>query len=154
MQKWVKEWAKTQQFLKRIPFFANSIEEIHDIVNTNYPNLKNVVIERNTTNGFFMRLHRDDYYVNHYKFKEGIRDDSLWKPIYNIERPIITVLWYRSTQGIDFSGGNLRFHDGYIVRPEKNSAILFDSNEPHEVTLQTKNCDTGDERKVVIIKYY
>jgi len=25
-----------------------------------------------------MKFHRDDYHLDYYKFKKGIRDDSLW----------------------------------------------------------------------------
>lgn len=146
MNSWIKKWAKERTFSERKSFRATTIDEIHAFVNTT---LRPVVSERITHDGFFMRLHRDDYHLDYYKFKKGVRNETLWVPIYNAERPVLTVLWYQSTQGVDFSGGNLRFHDGYTVKPEKNSAILFDSNEPHEVTYQPK----GD-RKVVIIKYY
>ena len=50
--------------------------------------------------------------------------------------PVKTVIWYRSTQYIDFMERNLRFYDGEMVRPEKDLYIIFDSNDPHEVTLQ------------------
>lgn len=67
--------------------------------------LNPVVSERITKPGFYMNLHRDDYHLDYYKFKKGVRDHSLWVPIYNIEkRPVVSVLWYQSTQGIDFIG--------------------------------------------------
>jgi hypothetical protein len=155
MQSWIKEWALKQQFItKRITFKVKNIEEIHNIVyNTFSLQLYPEVIERTTTNNFFMKLHRDDYHIDYYKFKKGIRDPSiLWIPIYKKEeRPIITVIWYRSTQGIDFNGGYLRFFDGEMISPIKDNAILFDSNDPHEVTTQN---NLKNERKVIIIKYY
>lgn len=159
MQSWIREWASQQQFItKRITFTTTSIDDIHNIVNYNFPllNLYSEAIERTTKNGFSMKLHRDDYHIDYYQFKKGIRDPSiLWIPIYKKEkRPIITVLWYRSTQGIDFNGGNLKFFDGEMKRPLKDNAILFDSNDPHEVTTQTTRNDLKNERSVVIIKYY
>lgn len=158
MYSWIKKWSDDHRhsFLERVSFVSTSIEEIHSFVYEKMNVILNpVVSERITKPGFYMNLHRDDYHLDYYKFKKGVRDNSLWVPIYNIEkRPVVTVLWYQSTQGIDFIGGNLRFHDGYTVKPAKNSAIMFDSNDPHEITLQTLKYGIPNERKVIIIKYY
>jgi hypothetical protein len=158
MDQWMREWASAQSFLiKRHQFEASTIEEIIDIVKeyTNTNDLTTSVVERITHNGFQMKLHRDDYRFDNNAFKRGNRDDTLWIPIYTKEkRPIYTVVWYQSTQGIDFVGGNLRFFDGFTVRPKKYTAILFDSNDLHEVTLQTTKDGLTNERKVSLIKFY
>lgn len=156
MDSWIREWASQQQFItKRITFTVTDINEIHNIVYHTFPLLQLYpeVIERTTKNGFSMKLHRDDYHIDYYQFKKGIRDPSiLWIPIYKKEkRPIISVIWYRSTQGIDFNGGNLKFFNDEMIRPIKDNAVLFDSNDPHEVTMQN---NLRSERKVVLIKYY
>ena len=158
MESYMKEWALSQKLLiKRHQFVAKSIDEIIQETKrytTNYDfNIE--IIERITQNGFYMKLHRDDYRFDNNAFKRGIHDDSLWIPIYEkAKRPIYTVVWYQSTQGIDFIGGNLRFHDGFVVKPEKNVAILFDSNDLHEVTLQQTKNNLTNERKVILIKFY
>ena len=146
MQSWIKEWAKNKtMIIQRTSFTAQTLDDIHTFVAS----------QRMTSDGFYMGLHRDDYHLDHYKFKNGIRDDSVWSKMYDTDkRPIVTVIWYKSTQGIDFVGGNLRFHDGYTVRPVKDSAILFDSNDIHEVTLQTRKEGLPNTRTVVIVKYY
>ena len=150
MNSWVCEWAKNQSFVKRKIGRAKTIEEIHNVVN----NKTFQIVERKTKPGFFMKLHRDDYHVDYYKFKKGVRDDSLWIPIYQEKRPVKTVILYRSTQYVDFIGGNLRFFDGEMVRPEKDLYIIFDSNDPHEVTLQVYKKELKNERHTIIIKYY
>ena len=157
MQSWIKEWAKNKtMIIQRTPFTAQTLDDIHAFVGKSVSqNLNPVVSERTTSDGFYMGLHRDDYHLDNYKFKKGVRDESVWSKMYDTEkRPMVTVIWYRSTQGIDFVGGNLRFHDGYTVRPVKDSAILFDSNDIHEVTLQTRKEGLPNTRTVVIIKYY
>lgn len=157
MQSWIKEWVKNKpMIIQRTPFIANTLDDIHAFVAKSVSHdLTPVVSERTTSDGFYMGLHRDDYHLDHYKFKKGIRDDTLWSKMYDTgKRPVVTVIWYRSTQDIDFVGGNLRFHDGYMVRPVKDSAILFDSNDLHEVTLQTRKEGIENTRTVVIIKYY
>lgn len=154
MNSWICEWAKKQSFVKRKIGRAKTIEEIHKEVNKELNFKTFQIVERKTEPGFFMKLHRDDYHLDYYKFRKGIRDDSLWIPIYQEKRPVKTVIWYRSTQHIDFIGGNLRFFDGDMVRPEKDLYILFESNDPHEVTLQIYKKDLKNERHTIIIKYY
>ena len=154
----MRQWASMQTLLiDRYQFEATTIEEIIDIVkkHTDIDNYRVETIERRTEAGFQMKLHRDDYRFDNNAFKRGNRENSLWIPIYKKDdRPIFTVIWYQSTQGIDFVGGNLRFYDGFIVRPKKNTAILFDSNDLHEVTLQQTKDGLTNERKVSLIKFY
>lgn len=154
MNSWICDWAKQQSFVKRKIGRAKTIEEIHNVVNNVVNNVTFQIVERKTEPGFFMKLHRDDYHLDYYKFKKGVRDESLWIPIYQEKRPIKTVIWYRSTQYIDFIGGNLRFSDGEMVRPEKDLYIIFDSNDPHEVTLQVYKKELKNVRHTIIIKYY
>jgi hypothetical protein len=158
MESYIKEWASFQPLLiNRHQFIAETIDDIVAETKryTTENNFNIETIERTTHDGFYMRLHRDDYRFNNNAFKKGIRDDSLWIPIYDKEkRPRYTVVWYQSTQGIDFTGGNLRFHDGFVVKPEKNVAILFDSNDLHEVTLQQTKINLTNERKVILLKFY
>lgn len=134
MESWMRQWASNNKHnlrIKRKEIFAESIENIVEQV-VAYANENSIVmdkfetkiIERTTSAGFYMGLHRDDYLCNETSFKKGNTDDSLWKPIYQKERPVITVIWYQSTQGIDFVGGNLRFHDGFVVKPKK-MLVLF-----------------------------
>jgi hypothetical protein len=146
----------TPLLIKRYQFNAESIDEIIKIVTeyTKENDFEIEIIERNTKNGFYMKLHRDDYRFDINAYKRGIRNESLWIPIYGKKRPIYTVIWYQSTQGIDFIGGNLRFFDGYTIKPKRNSAILFDSNDLHEVTLQQTKDGVTNERKTIIIKFY
>jgi hypothetical protein len=158
MEYFIKEWASHNKLrIKRHQFIANSIDEIIEETKQYTKELcfDIKIIERTTHSGFYMKLHRDDYRFDNNAYKRGIKDESLWIPIYEkVNRPIYTVIWYQSTQGIDFIGGNLRFYDGQIVKPEKNVAILFDSNDIHEVTLQQTKNGLTDERKVKLIKFY
>ena len=147
--------------IPRYEFIAESYEELLE-KSKKYLNRYHIftdectveVVDRTTVSGFNMRFHRDDYRFDENSLKKGINDDSLWIPIYNIKRPFITAIWYRSTQGIDFNGGNLKFFDGHMVRPVKNNVILFDSNDLHQVTLQTTKPSLTNQRVVKIIKFY
>lgn len=157
MEQYMRKWASHQKLrIKRHQFVAESVDEIIEETKryTERTDFDIKTIERTTQSGFYMKLHRDDFRFDNNNWKKGIRDDSLWIPIYEKERPIYTVVWYQSTQGIDFVGGNLRFFDGQIVKPEKNIAILFDSNDMHEVTLQQTKDGLTNERKVKLIKFY
>ena len=158
MEQYLREWASKQQLLiKRHEFIVESVDDIIEEAKryTKENDFDIKILERTTHSGFYMKLHSDDYRFDNNNYKKGIRDDSLWLPIYQKEqRPIYTVVWYQSTQGIDFTGGNFRFFDGQVVKPEKNVAILFDSNDLHEVTLQQTKDGLTDERKVKLIKFY
>ena len=164
------EWAKTIQepklIIKRYIFSGYTLEDIMSkacdymkqsgIDSDNIDSKFNIEItERTTKHGFYMRFHRDDYRFDENAFRRGIRDDSLWIPIYNKgKRPVMTIIWYQSIQGIDFIGGKLKFYDGYIADPMIHHAVLFDSNDLHKVTNQHTKANLTDERKVIIIKFY
>lgn len=155
MNTWMREWGTTYPYImKRITFTTETIDNIHEKVSTILPNYEYKTNTRTTEPGFFMKLHRDDYHMDYYQFKKGVRDDSIWIPIYQEKRPVLTAIWYHSTQGIDFAGGNLRFFDGEMIRPTKNIVVLFDSNDIHEVTLQVNLKNSTNKRIVSIIKYY
>jgi len=157
MQDYIQELARDIPLrIQRHEFISASVEDIiaKTQIYTKESDFDIEIIERSTCAGFYMNLHRDDYRFNSNAYKADIRGDSLWIPIYATRRPKYTVVWYQSTQGIDFVGGNLRFFDGYTVKPSKNVAILFDSNDMHEVTLQQTKHGLSDERKVTIIKFY
>lgn len=159
MESFMRQWASDNQdnlLIKRKQFMASTIEEINDFVKEyTDSNFTHKILERKTNAGFQMKLHRDEYRFDNNAYKRGTRDDSLWIPIYNVEtRPIYTVVWYHSTQGKDFIGGNLRFYDGFMMRPTENAAILFDSNDLHEVTLQQTKEGINDMRHTSVVKFY
>lgn len=154
----MKEWASLQEFkIKRHQFDAETIESIIQETKllTNIEDFYVKTIERSTESGFYMNLHRDEYRFDLNAFKRGVRDETLWIPIYDkTSRPTYTALWYHSTQGVDFTGGNLKFHDNQTFKPYLNNVVLFDSNDLHEVTLQQTKENLTNERKVSIIKFY
>jgi hypothetical protein len=135
----------------RITFTAYTLDDIISKVNDTCDILKKTITikryERTTQAGYFMRPHRDDYRYD--------KQTKRWVPLFNRDmRPLVTVIWFHSTQGIDFMGGNLRFNDGTLYRPSKNLAVLFDSNDIHEVTTQTTKKGVGDTRHITILKWY
>jgi len=61
----------------------------------------------------------------------------------------ITLLFYSSTWGKDFTGGELVLADGIIVKPEKGHCFILDAREAHKVNP----VKTGI-RNVTLIKIY
>ena len=60
-----------------------------------------------------------------------------------------TLLFYCSTQGIDFEGGELCLADGMKIIPVKGEGVLMDSREVHMVTPIKSGL-----RKIVLVKIY
>lgn len=61
----------------------------------------------------------------------------------------ITVLFYSSTWGKDFTGGELVLADGTIIKPEKGHGYIIDSREAHMV-----NPVKSGIRNVTLVKIY
>ncbi len=147
---WKRQWAAQQQFLiKRHVFEAKtgddvlaSIKRILDSYDLTIT--RSNVNTRQTYEGFHMTLHRDYYQFNMMLYKRGIRNDSLWLKIYDGPSPQITAIWYLTSQGVDFNGGSLVFHDGEKIIPLTYKVILFDSNDLHSVHLQGKTITSRD----------
>ena len=130
-------------------FKADTLDDIIQKVNT-YISSKPTEMEkyeRITHAGYFMRPHRDDYRYD--------KRTERWVALFDTsKRPLITAIWFHSTQGVDFIGGNLRFQDGDTYRPKAGYAIVFDPNDIHHVTLQQTKNGVGDTRHVTILKWY
>ncbi len=154
---WKRQWASQQTFhIPRYIFDANTEEDVlsnvREILNRHHLFINNYqTATRKTFQGFAMSLHRDYYQFNTLLFKKGIRDESLlWLKIYDGPSPQITAIWYLTSQGDDFNGGNLVFHDGEKVVPMKYRVILFDSNDLHCVHSQGK---TRTSRDIMLFTY-
>lgn len=147
---WKRNCASKQSFLiKRQVFEAKTEEDVlknvKTILKSNNISIKSYnSFNRKTHQGFFMTLHRDYYQFNMLRYKKGIRDETLWLKIYDEQSPQITAIWYLTSQGEDFSGGALVFHDGEKVIPMKYKVILFDSNDLHAVHVQGKTKTSRD----------
>lgn len=63
--------------------------------------------------------------------------------------PKFTILFYSSTNGIDFEGGTLKLADGTEIISVKNNGFVVDSREAHMVTRVTKGI-----RTVSVVKIY
>jgi len=61
----------------------------------------------------------------------------------------ITVLFYSSTWGKDFTGGELVLADGTVIKPEKGHGYIIDSREAHMV-----NPVKSGIRNVTLVKIY
>jgi hypothetical protein len=63
--------------------------------------------------------------------------------------PTKTILFYKSSWNIDFTGGILRFADSTEIKPKINTGIIFNSIEVHMVTPIKSGT-----RKVCVVKIY
>lgn len=57
--------------------------------------------------------------------------------------PLYTIVFYTSTQGIEFTGGDFCFADDVVVHPTNNTVIMFDSREVHCVKHVTSGTRTS-----------
>jgi hypothetical protein len=114
-EKWMLDWASQYEpIIDKELFIASSEEEIQKFVDIffkkhNFPEKYDIVKTERITKAsdkYYLGFHRDNYRFNTNKFKDGCRDKNiLWTQ--NEKPPNITIIWYGSDQGIDFSGGNL-----------------------------------------------
>ena len=63
--------------------------------------------------------------------------------------PKLSIIIYGSTYKDDFDGGIFEFSDGYVVKPVKNTCLIYDSRETHCVHKIRSGAI-----KSIIIKYY
>jgi hypothetical protein len=65
-----------------------------------------------------------------------------------LEEPIYTFLFYRSTYGVDFTGGLLHLVDGTVVIPKVGEGFMMSSKEAHYVEPH------NGIREVTVVKIY
>lgn len=141
MQKFIKQWAIDNPVQEhRFTFHVNDV--LDDVALATLlelkPELKNYdvyTITRTTTQGFYMRLHRDNYHVQQNPTVTG-------RPVFTFERhtkidPEFVMVLYYSNHGVDFKGGVFQFNDGVQIKPRRGLCSFFHANDVHEVTLQT-----------------
>ena len=63
--------------------------------------------------------------------------------------PKLTILFYSSDYGVDFTGGILTLADGVEIIAKKNTGFMLDSREAHMVTPVKSG-----ERKTTLVKIY
>lgn len=143
------------EILKNFQQLYKPITEIYCDYSTNFDEIKNKIlikldinlndytydlVERETTAGYKMKYHRDNYMLR--KFN----DISLFIPFNEYRLPVYSLIWYRNS---DFTGGSLEFLCKKIYKPRENLFVFFDSNDIHRVNEQL----TGT-RKTKIYKFY
>lgn len=166
MEEYITTWAKSYTpIINRHVFFIKEGDEeymfqqiLDTFVNYSKINIDDFImkrVDRETTKNFNISFHRDDYIIDRFLFKSGVRSDELWKPSYDpLNLPVYSIVWYHNTQNIDFTGGNLEFHDHTVITPIKNKVIIFDSNDVHRVTNQSSKIGMSGIRKTTLFKFY
>jgi hypothetical protein len=143
------------EILKKFQQNYKSIIEIYSDYHDTYEGIKQLItdnrsidldeysyelIERETTTGYKMKYHRDNYMLR------KINNTYLFIPFSESKLPIYTLIWYCNS---DFKGASLEFLSNKIYKPTKNMFIFFDSNDIHRVNEQLSGV-----RKIKIYKYY
>ena len=140
MINFIKQWAIENPVKEyRIEFSISDISDdcaLKKLYNIK-PELQNYdvsIIKRTTEQGFYMRLHRDNYHVQKNPYITG-------RPTFTFERhteinPEFVMVLYYSDYMKDFKGGIFQFSDGTQIKPKRGLCSVFHSNDIHEVTLQ------------------
>lgn len=93
------------------------------------------------------------YNLEQYILLEANPEESKYRYLYfntpTKRLPRFTILFYSSTFGEDFTGGELCLADGTKIQPQRGHGFLLDSREVHMVTPIKSG-----ERRVSVVKIY
>ena len=108
--------------------------------------------------GYEMKPHMDDgVIIRHGDRKPTNMYAKKWITISNKQTiywktppPKYTAICYRDSHGKDFTGGELYFcHDNLVVKPRRNTYVLFDLMDIHGVHRMKSG-----QRRCIVIKFY
>ncbi len=124
--------------------YGNTFEEIKkEILNKldiNLDMMNYEKVNRETTKGFRMKYHRDNFMVR------KVKNEILFLPFNNSKTSKFSLIWYKNE---DFTGGTFQFINSKHIIPKKNMFIFFDSNQIHCVNKQLSGI-----RIVELFKFY
>lgn len=117
------------------------LQHIYSLLQLPPENYYNKTVKKTNDEGFEMGWHMDDISILRHSKKHST--DELTNCFYKLndkytlyardDLPVYSCVIYCSDYNKDFTGGTFEFADGFIVYPEKNKFVIFDSREVHKV---------------------